>query len=114
RMGREQWRKFFDHPVVEWTMFIVGVLLILAALGVGWLPGPGGVFFGVPGLILILKSSFWARRLYARLKGWEPRIFGRRLTPGRWADLAMRRRSALRRERLRKEREQLEQPGGSN
>jgi len=108
---RAQWRRFVDHPVVEWAMFVVGVLLIIAALAVGWLPGPGGVFFAVPGLILILKSSTWARRHYAKVKRWEgehaPKVFKWRLTPGRWADLALRRRSALRRERLRKEREQL-------
>ena len=118
---RAQWRRFVDHPVVEWTMFVVGVLLIIAAFAVGWLPGPGGVFFGVPGLILILKSSTWARRHYVKVKRWEgahaPKVFKWRVTPGRWADLALRRRSALRRERLRKEREQLakaEQSGPSN
>ena len=105
---REQWRKFFDHPVVEWSMFALGVLFLIAALIVGPLPGPGGLIFAVPGLILILKSSLWAKRHYVRFKRWRPRILGRRFTPGRWTDLALRRRSALRRERLRKEREQLE------
>src|SRR5215210_633904 len=105
---REQWRAFIDHPVVEWAMFVVGILLLIAALIVGPLPGPGGVFFAVPGLILVLKSSMWARRRYVKFKRWRPKIMGRRLTPGRWTDLALRRRSALRRERLRKEREQLE------
>jgi hypothetical protein len=107
---RDQWRKFIDHPVVEWGMFLLGIVLLIAALAVGWLPGPGGVFFAVPGLILILKSSLWARRRYAHFTRWRPKIFGRHFTPGRWTDLALRRRSALRRERLRKERERLVPP----
>ena len=106
-LTRAQWRKFIDHPLVEWTMFVVGILFLIAALVVGPLPGPGGVLFAVPGLVLVLKSSMWARRRYVKFKRWRPTIMGRRFTPGRWTDLAMRRRSALRRERLRKEREQL-------
>jgi hypothetical protein len=43
-----------------------------------------------------------------KFKRWRPTVMGRRLTPGRWTDLALRRRSALRREHLRKEREKLE------
>ena len=50
---RRQWRRFIDHPVVEWAMFTLGVLLLIAALIVGPLPGPGGVIFAVPGLILV-------------------------------------------------------------
>ena len=59
------------------------------------------------GLALVLKTSLWAKRHYVRFKRWRPKLFGRRFTPGRWTDLALRRRSALRRERLRKEQEQL-------
>jgi hypothetical protein len=106
-ISREQWRKFVDHPVVEWGLFVLGVILLLLALVVGPIPGPGGVFFAGAGLALILKTSMWAKKRYARFKKWHPRVMGRRFTPGRWTDLALRRRSALRRERLRKEREQL-------
>jgi hypothetical protein len=115
---RKQWRWFIDHPVVEWTMFVLGLLLLGASLVVGPIPGPGGLFFAIPGLILVLKSSMWARRYYVKLKRWEdaraPRVFGRRVTPGRWADLVLRRRSALRRERLRKEREGRAAEDGSD
>jgi len=108
-ISREQWRKFIDLPVVEWTMFVVGILLLGAALVVGPIPGPGGLIFGIPGLILVLKSSMWARRYYVKLKRWEgkkaPKVLGRRVTPTRWADLILRRRSALRREAIRKEQE---------
>ena len=107
---RDQWRKFMNHPVVVWTMFVVGILLIACSMIVGPIPGPGGLIFAIPGLFLVLKSSMWARRYYVKIKRWEgaraPRVLGWRITPARWTDLALRRRSALRRERLRKEREQ--------
>jgi hypothetical protein len=99
---RKTWRKLLDSPVVEWTMLIVGIFLIIIGLIVGPLPGPGGVFFAVPGLILVLKSSMWARRRYVRFKRWRPKILGRRFAPGHWTDLALRRRSARRREARRK------------
>ena len=95
---REQWRTFFDLPWVEWSMFGAGVLLLIIAAIVGPLPGPGGIFFAVPGLILILKSSMWARRHYVKFKRWQPKA-------GRWTDWALRRRSFRRREALRKEQE---------
>jgi hypothetical protein len=113
-ISREQWRMFIDHPVVEWTMFIVGILLIACSMVVGPIPGPGGLFFGIPGLILVLKSSMWARRYYVKLKRWEgkkaPSVFGQRVTPTRWADLILRRKSALRREAIRKEQQAADEP----
>jgi hypothetical protein len=93
---REQWRSFFDLPAVEWTMFVLGILLMIAAIPVGALPGPGGVFVFAAGLALVLKTSMWAKRRYVRFKRQRPKA-------GRWADWGLRRRSALRRERLRKE-----------
>ena len=93
-------------------MFALGILLMICSLIVGPIPGPGGLFFAVPGLILLLNSSMRARRHYVKIKRWEdsraPTIFGRKVTPGRWADLMLRRPSAIRRERLRKEREERE------
>jgi hypothetical protein len=105
---RNQWRRFIDHPVVEWGMFALGVILLAISPLVGAIPGPGGIIVAGIGLALMLKTSMWARRRYVRFKRWRPKVFGRRLTPGRWTDLALRRRSALRRERLRKEREARE------
>ena len=105
---REQWRKFIDHPVVEWGIFVVGVLLLAISPLVGAIPGPGGIIVAGVGLALMLKTSMWARRHYVRFKRWRPKLFGRRFAPGRWTDLALRRRSALRRERLRKERAEAE------
>ena len=93
---REKWRAFIDHPVVEWGIFVVGILFMIAAIPVGALPGPGGVFVFAIGLAMVLKTSMWAKRRYVRFKRWQPKA-------GRWADWGLRRQSARRREALRKE-----------
>jgi hypothetical protein len=94
-MTRKQWRRFLDSPVVEWGLFALGVLLVIVGLVVGPLPGPGGIFFIAPGLALILKTSLWAKRHYVKFKRWQPKA-------GRLMDKALRRRSARRREALRR------------
>jgi hypothetical protein len=99
-ISREQWRAFIDHPVVEWSIFVLGVLLMIASIPVGALPGPGGIFVFAAGLALVLKTSMWAKRRYVDFKRKQPKI-------GRWADWGLRRRSARRREALRKEQEAL-------
>ena len=93
---REQWRAFIDHPAVEWTIFALGILLMIAAIPVGALPGPGGVFIFAIGLAMVLKTSMWAKRRYVRFKRSRPKAGG-------WADWALRRRSARR--RLKREQE---------
>ena len=93
--------------MVEWGLFIFGVILLLLAFVIGPIPGPGGMLFAGAGLALILKTSIWAKRHYARFGRWRPKIFGRHFRPFRWTDLARRRPGALRRSRLHKERERL-------
>jgi hypothetical protein len=105
---RRQIRRFFDKAWVEWGMFALGVLLIIAGIIISPIPGPGGVFLIAPGVALILKTSMWAKRHYVKLKRWQPKA-------GRYTDLALRRRSARRREALRKaerERRRQIQEGG--
>ena len=92
---REKWTKFLDSPVVEWSMFVAGILLIIAGLAISPVPGPGGIFLIAPGVALILKTSMWAKRRYVRVKRWQPKA-------GRWMDWALRRPSAQRREAIRK------------
>lgn len=94
-MGREKWRKLLDKPIVEWSMFAAGVLLIIAGLLISPVPGPGGIFLIAPGVALVLKTSMWAKRHYVRVKRWQPRA-------GRLMDRALRRQSARRREAARK------------
>ena len=95
---KEQWRTFMDQPVVEWTIFALGILLMIAAIPVGALPGPGGVFVFAIGLAMVLKTSMWAKRHYVRFKRSRPKAGG-------WADWALRRRSARRRLKRQKEQE---------
>jgi hypothetical protein len=95
---REQWRRFMDNPIVEWGLFVVGVLLIIAGFAIAPIPGPGGIFLIAPGLALILKTSMWAKRHYVRVKRWQPKA-------GRWMDWALRRQSHQRREAIRKAQE---------
>jgi hypothetical protein len=95
-MGRrEKWARFLDNPIVEWTMFALGFVLLVVSPLVGVIPGPGGIVVAGVGLALILKSSMWAKRHYARFKRWQPKA-------GRWTDWALRRGSAKRREAIRK------------
>ena len=100
--SRQQWRRFIDHPVVEWAIFAVGVLLLILAPIVGALPGPGGIIVAGIGLAMVLKTSMWARRRYVKFKRWQPKA-------GRWTDWALRRPSAKRREAIRKS--QGDEPG---
>jgi len=105
-MTRDQWRKFIDHPVVEWGIFAVGVLLLIVSPLVGAIPGPGGIVVAGVGLALILKTSTWARRHYVKFKRWQPKA-------GRWTDWALRRPSARRRAAMLKaEEEQAAQIAG--
>jgi len=100
---RRQWRRFIDHPVVEWALFALGVVLLVVSPLVGAIPGPGGVIVAGIGLALVLKTSMWAKRRYVKFKRWQPKA-------GRWTDWALQRRSAKRREAIRK----AEESGGSS
>ena len=95
-IDRAQWKRLLTHPIVDWTIFILGVILILLSPVVGALPGPGGVFVLALGLAMVLRTSRWARRRYVAFKRWQPKA-------GRWTDWGMRRKSALRRQRLARE-----------
>ena len=92
-ISREQLDRFIDHPVVEWSIFGIGVLLLIASPLVGAIPGPGGLIVAGIGLAMVLKTSMWAKRRYVQFKRWQPKA-------GRWTDWALRRRSAKRREQL--------------
>ena len=94
-ISRQQWRRFIDHPIVEWTILAIGIALLVISPLVGAIPGPGGIIVAGIGLALVLKTSMWAKRRYVKFKRWQPKA-------GRWTDLALRRRSAKRREALRK------------
>lgn len=75
-------------------MFAIGIMLMGIAAFVGPIPGPGGLPIFIAGLVLVLRSSLWAKRRYVKFKRWQPRA-------GRWMDWALRRPSLRRREALR-------------
>lgn len=87
------------HPLKRPVRVTVGVLLVLAGVAIGWLPGPGFIILAPPGALLI--ASEWrraavvmdrmeqetiprVRRLHAWLRGgpkqeWvaeDPRLWG--------------------------------------
>ena len=98
---RDRMRGFENQAWVQTALFVLGILLMIAAIPVGALPGPGGIFVFGAGLALTLRSSMWAKRHYVRFKRWQPKA-------GRWTDWGLRRRSAKRREALAKARREAE------
>ena len=93
---RGQWHRFIDHPVVEWSIFVVGIILMLLSPLAGVIPGPGGIFVFAIGLAMVLKTSMWAKRRYVRFKRWQPKA-------GRWTDWGLRRQSPKRRDTIARE-----------
>lgn len=91
----DRWKALGKVPAVRTSLFVLGLLLIALAPVVGILPGPGGVIVFAAGAGLALKYSEWAKRRYVAFKRRHP-------NKGRWADWGMRRRSARRREAMRK------------
>jgi len=87
---RRKWQGWRRKPMIRHILFVLGWLLIVAAIPVGILPGPGGVFVFAAGLALVLETSPWAKRVYARIVRRWPRL-------GRWMDWGLRRPSARRR-----------------
>ncbi|VXD02911.1 hypothetical protein [Sphingomonas sp. 8AM] len=78
------------HPALRYAQLLLGSLLLLLAAVIAPLPGPGGVFPMAAGLVLSLRNSPRSRLWFVRAKRRWPRLGG-------IVDLALRRRSALRR-----------------
>ncbi|HLU91842.1 MAG TPA: hypothetical protein VKZ46_04585 [Pedomonas sp.] len=78
--------KRFLFEVWRWSQLVAGwLLMVLAPLVGGPLPGPFGVIGFAAGLILVLRNSRWARRLFIRIKRRYPGTLGpvrRALRPG--------------------------------
>ena len=55
------------------AMLIVGLLVIVAGILIAPLPGPGGVPVIALGLILVLRSSYWAKRQFIRAQYARPK-----------------------------------------
>lgn len=56
--------------LASWVIIldIIGVLLLLLAMAVGWLPGPAGIPLTLAGLSLLAINHDWANRLLQRFK----------------------------------------------
>jgi hypothetical protein len=93
---RQQWKDFTQLPAVQWTMFGLGLVLVIVSPLLGALPGPGGVIVFGLGLGMMLKTSIWAKRHYVRFKRWQPKV-------ARWTDWGLMRKSAKRRAERRKQ-----------
>lgn len=52
----------------------LGVLLMIAALLTGWLPGPGGIPLFIIGLSLLAINHDWAKRYVVLLKKYAHRL----------------------------------------
>lgn len=50
-----------------------GVLVVILGILIAPLPGPGGVPVIALGLVLILRSSFWAKRMFIRAQHARPK-----------------------------------------
>ncbi len=100
---REKWAALCQVQAVRSCLFVLGLMLMIASPLAGVLPGPGGILLFAAGLALTLKYSEWAKRKYVGFKRRHPR-------KAAWTDWGMRRQSALRRERLRKQTEAVGGP----
>ena len=103
-IGR-RWARLERNPAVRTFLVVLGFALLALTPFVGPIPGPGGIIVFGAGLTLVLRYSGWAKRVYVRLKRKHPK-------KGAWADWSLRRRSALRRHALMKERRLAEQAAG--
>jgi Putative transmembrane protein (PGPGW) len=57
----------------RWALMVGGLFVVLLGILIAPLPGPGGIPVIAVGLMLILKSSFWAKRLFIRAQYARPK-----------------------------------------
>lgn len=87
---RSRWRAFENNRIARQFMVVIGIALIILAIIVGPLPGPGFIPLFVAGLTLLLRYAQWSKRLYVRFKRRWPKH-------GALTDRGLRRASAKRR-----------------
>ncbi|WP_295172842.1 PGPGW domain-containing protein [uncultured Brevundimonas sp.] len=59
--------------IKRWALMIGGLFVVLLGILIAPLPGPGGIPVIAVGLMLILKSSFWAKRQFIRAQYARPK-----------------------------------------
>lgn len=60
--------------LTKWAMILLGAFIVLAGLVIAPLPGPFGVPIMVVGLVLILRSSYRAKRGFMRAVRRYPKV----------------------------------------
>ena len=87
---RSFYQRLRSNAQMRTALFALGILMMIAGIAIGPLPGPGFLIVFPLGLMLCLQNSAWAKRVYVRFKWRHPKY-------GDWADRIMRRVSAARR-----------------
>lgn len=54
------------HLVYRVVVATVGVLVIILAMSIGWLPGPGGIPLAIIGLAILASEFVWAHHLLGK------------------------------------------------
>jgi len=60
--------------VMRWALLLLGLAIVLAGIAIAPLPGPGGVPVIVIGLMIVLRNSFRARRVFVRAQRRHPKM----------------------------------------
>ena len=87
---RSLYQRLRTNAQMRSALVCLGILLMIVAVIIGPLPGPGFLIVFPIGLMLCLQTSHWAKRRYVGFKRRYPRYGDR-------ADRIMRRVSAARR-----------------
>lgn len=61
------------HRVVRVALMLLGVALVLLGIAIAPLPGPLGLPISVLGLMIVLRNSFRARRVFVRVQRRHPK-----------------------------------------
>jgi len=61
------------RAVRRWALMIGGLIVVVLGVLIAPLPGPGGIPVIAVGLMLILKSSYWAKRQFIRAQYARPK-----------------------------------------
>ena len=77
----KSWR---ESNALRIVLVSIGWVLIVAAVAIGPLPGPGSLIFAPIGMALVLKNSLWAKKRYSRFVRSHPEY-------GLWLNWMMRR-----------------------
>jgi hypothetical protein len=57
-----------SRAALRWVLLGIGIVLVVFGILISPLPGPGGLPVTVIGLMLVLRNSFAARRIFIRVQ----------------------------------------------